>query len=109
MDDLKVILYGRSIEVKLADDKKRVGEEVAWCEIVAFLAWKFDYSLIKSSNNYIGNLRMSQVQALFDGFGKIKQKESEAIKRTSKPGVREAGIHDLKHVPGVQVIKRKKK
>ena len=52
---------------------------------------------------------MSQVQALFDGFGKIKQKESEAIKRTSKPGVREAGIHDLKHVPGVQVIKRKKK
>lgn len=52
------------------------------------------------------------MQALFDGFSRLKQKEADAMKRPSGihgPGVKEATVHDLRNVPGVQMVRRKRK
>ena len=52
---------------------------------------------------------MSQVNSLIEGFTKLKEKEAEAVRRSSGQGGNrhEANsINDLKKIPGV-VVKKK--
>ncbi len=79
------------------------------------------YSLIKSHSNWIGNLTLPQVYGLLEGFNSIETKKAEAIKKETPSGISGrptrtgmsrktsvGSIHQLKMIPGVRKIKRKK-
>lgn len=79
------------------------------------------YSLIKFHPNWIGNLSLPQVYGLLGGFNSLETKKAEALKKENPPGISErptrtgvsrrtsvGSIHQLKMMPGVRKIKRRK-
>ena len=77
---------------------------------MSFLASEFGYSLNRKSEWFVGWLRMSQVQALLTGFTRMKQKEVDAVNKSSSGGHRVEATADTMHmVPGVVIKKREKK
>ena len=77
---------------------------------MSFLASEFGLSVNRDSDRFIGWLRMSQINALMEGYSKLKQKEADAVKSSSGGASRfEANtIGELMHIPGVVVKNRKK-
>lgn len=76
---------------------------------MSFLASEFGISLNRQSDHYLGRLKMSQVDALVDGYSRLKAREADAIKQSSNSSrVQVGSVSDLKHMPGV-IVKKKAK